>query len=201
MSDVIADMSMSLDGYIAEPDHSASRLHGWFFNGDTEVPTGNPGLSFRTTEESAGVLREALSDIGAIVGGRTYFDLAQGWGGAHPMGVPVYIVTHRPPPEDWPADNDNIRFVNDSVPNAIAQAQAAAGGKSVGLATPTVTREAYRAGLLTVLSINLIPIILGAGIPWFEGLADEPVVLDTPTVTAGDGVTHLSYRVPSRAER
>lgn len=71
----------------------------------------------------------------------------------------------------------------------------AAGAKAVGLATPTVTREAYRAGLLDVLSVNLVPIILGAGIPWFTGLADEPVALDTPTVIAGNGVTHLSYRV------
>jgi dihydrofolate reductase len=195
MGDVIADMSMSLDGYIADKDGRIDKLIGWFFSGDAEVPTPNPGVSFRTSEASAEVLRDALNNVGAIVGGRDYFDAAGGWGGAHPMGVPAFIVTHRPPPEGWPADNDAIRFVHDGVEKAIAQAQEAAGDKIVALATPTVTRAALEAGLLDGLSVNLVPILLGDGIPWFAGIADAPVELEGPKVVAGTGVTHLIYRV------
>jgi hypothetical protein len=75
-----------------------------------------------------------LNSVGAIVGGRDYFDAANGWGGAHPIGVPVVIVTHRPPPADWPADNDAIRFVSDGVESAIDQAKVATGDRSVALA-------------------------------------------------------------------
>jgi dihydrofolate reductase len=196
MGEVIADMSMSLDGFIADKQHRADMLFGWFFNGDAEVATPNPAVTFRPSEASAGVLREALASVGAIVGGRTYFDLANGWGGRHPMGVPTFIVTHRPPPEDWPADNDAIRFVHDGVESAIEQAKAAAGDKNVGLATPTVTRAAYAAGLLDGLSVNLVPVLLGDGIPWLAGISDEPVALEGPRVIPGDGVTHLYYRVP-----
>ena len=99
------------------------------------------------------------------------------------------------PPEDWPADNEWIRFVHDGVESAIAQAQEAAGGKTVALATPTVTRAAYAAGLLDGLSVNLVPVLLGEGIPWFAGISDDPVALEGPRIVAGNGVTHLNYGV------
>ena len=198
MGEVIADMSMSLDGFIADKEHRIDELVGWYFNGDAEVATPNPAVSFRTSEASADVIRDALANVGAIVGGRDYFDSANGWGGQHPMGVPAYIVTHRPPPEDWPADNDAIRFVHDGVESAIAQAKAAAGDKSVALATPTVTRAAYAAGLLDALSVNLVPVLLGEGIPWFAGISESPVALEGPRIVAGDGVTHLYYRVAKK---
>jgi len=192
----IADMSMSLDGYIADRDGRADRLFGWFFGGDTEVPTSDPGLTFRTSEGSAGVLRRALDSVGALVGGRRYFDQAEGWGGRPPMGVPMFIVTHRPPPADWPADNDRIHFVHDGIASAIAQAQEVAGDKTVGLATPTVTRLAYEAGLLDGLSVNVVPVLFGGGTPWFAGMAAD---LELTETVAGDHVTHLSYRVVKRA--
>jgi dihydrofolate reductase len=195
MGDVIADMSMSLDGFIAGKDGRIDKLVGWYFNGDAEVPTANPGVSFRTSEPSAEVIRDALENVGAIVGGRDYFDAANGWGGAHPMGVPAFIVTHRPPPEDWPADNDNIRFVYDGVERAVEEAKAVAGEKSVALATPTVTRAAHAAGLLDAISVNLVPVVLGEGVPWLAGIADAPVTLEGPAIVAGTGVTHLTYRV------
>jgi dihydrofolate reductase len=195
MGEVIADMSMSLDGFIADTEHRIDKLIGWYFNGDAEVATPNPAVTFRPSEASADVIRDALASVGAIVGGRHYFDSANGWGGRHPMGVPTFIVTHRPPPADWPADNDAIRFVRDGVESAIEQARAAAGDKTVALATPTVTRAAYAAGLLDGLSVNLVPVLLGDGIPWFAGISDEPVGLEGPRVVAGNGVTHLHYRV------
>jgi dihydrofolate reductase len=199
MGQVIADMSMSLDGFIADKEDRADMLFGWYFNGDAEVATPNPAVTFRPSEASAEVIRDALARVGAIVGGRRYFDLANGWGGQHPMGVPTFVVTHRPPPDDWPADNEAIRFVHDGVESAIEQAKAAAGDKTVALATPTVTRAAYKAGLLDGLSVHLVPVLLGDGIPWFAGISDEPVALEGPRVVAGHGVTHLHYRVPKES--
>lgn len=189
MTKLIADMSMSLDGYIAKPDDDVTPLHGWFVNGDIEVAPGSP---FKTSENSAKLLREALDSIGAILGGRRYFDLAEGWGGRHPMGVPVYILTHQPP-ADWPADS-TIHFVTDGLRSAIRQARAAAGGKDIGIATPSVVRQCLEAGLLDELQVNLIPVVLGEGLPFFGGIARE-VTLADPEVIEGRGVTHLRYRV------
>jgi dihydrofolate reductase len=189
MTKLIADMSMSLDGRVADTGDDISRLTRWFFDGDTEVA---PGAPFKTSENSAQLLREALGSVGAIIGGRRYFDLAAGWGGRHPMGVPVYILTHEPP-ADWPADS-TIHFVTDGLESAVAQAREAAGGRDIGVATPGAVRQCLDAGLLDELQVNLIPVVLGKGVPFFDGIARE-VSLEGPQVIEGMGVTHLRYRV------
>ena len=186
MTKLIADMSMSLDGKIATPDDDISRLVRWFFAGDTEVGP------FRVSKGSAALLTEAFESVGALIGGRRYFDLAQGWGGRHPMGVPVYILTHEPP-ADWPADS-SIKFVTDGVESAVEQARAAAGGKDVGIATPGVVRQCLDAGLLDELQVNLVPVVLGEGLPYFEGIVGA-VELEGPEIVEGAGVVHLRYRV------
>jgi dihydrofolate reductase len=193
MSQVIADMSMSLDGYVADPDDGVDQLFGWFFGGDVEVPTATPGVSFRAHPPSAEMLRDALQGVGALISGRRNFDLVAGWGGAHPMGVPVYIVTHQAP-DGWPADGP-MRFVTDGIESAVAQAKVAADGKIVGVATPTITQQCLDAGLLDAIHINLVPVLLGKGIPFFANLASAPVALDDPEIVESQGVTHLTYRV------
>jgi dihydrofolate reductase len=189
MTKLIADMSMSLDGRVATLDDDAGRLHRWFFDGDTEVL---PGAPFRTSANSARLLREAFGGVGAIIGGRRYFDLADGWGGRHPMGVPTYILTHRPP-ADWPADS-TIHFVTDGLEHAITQAREAAAGKDIGIATPGTVRQCLDAGVLDEIQINLIGVVLGDGVPFFDGIAHE-VSFEGPRVIEGNGVTHLRYRV------
>ena len=163
MTKLIADMSMSLDGKIATPDDDIAPLAQWFFSGDTEVGP------FRVSEASAKLLGEAMESVGALIGGRRYFDLAEGWGGRHPMGVPVYILTHEPP-ADWPCDS-TIRFVTDGLESAVAQATEAAGGKDIGIATPGVVRQCLEAGLLDELQINVVPLVLGEGLSYFDGIA------------------------------
>jgi dihydrofolate reductase len=191
MPKLIADMSMSLDGQIATPDDDITPLVQWFFSGEVEVGP------FRVAESSAKLLSEAFESVGALIGGRRYFDLAQGWGGRHPMGVPVYIVTHEPP-ADWPSDS-TIHFVTDGLESAVAQATEAAGGKDVGVATPSLVRQCLDAGLLDELQINLVPIVLGQGRPYFEGI-ERHVALEGPEVIEGTGVTHLRYRVAKGVE-
>jgi dihydrofolate reductase len=195
MTKLIADMAMSIDGFVADPNDDASELFGWYFGGDVEVPTPKPGFSFMAPEPSARVLRDGISGIGAILGGRRYFDLAEGWGGYHPMGVPTFIVTHNVP-DGWPRPDSNVRFVTDGLDSAVAQAKAAAGpDKFVAVATPNVVRQLLDAGELDELHVNLVPVVLGAGVPFFAGLAKTPVRLDDPDVVESSGVTHLSYRV------
>ena len=55
-------------------------------------------------------------------------------------------------------------------------------------------RQCLDAGLLDELQINLIPVVLGDGVPFFDGIAGE-VSLEGPEVIEGKGVTHLRYRV------
>lgn len=78
---------------------------------------------------------------------------------------------------------------------AIAQAKAVAGDKDVSIASPSIAQQALNAGLLDVITVDLAPVLLGAGTPYFARLASTPVRLDDPEIRPGSRVTHLRYRV------
>jgi len=192
---VIADMAMSVDGFIATPDDQIDQLTGWYFAGDTEVA---PGIPFRTSAATAALLRDVMSRLGAVVGGRRYFDLANGWGGAHPTGAPVFIVTHSVP-EGWEHAAPSINFVTEGgIEAAVALAKEAAGDKDVAIATPSTVRQCIDAGLLDELSINIAPVLLGTGQRFFPGDDLGTIGLADPDVVQGIGVTHLRYRLNGR---
>ncbi|MFC0437164.1 dihydrofolate reductase family protein [Kutzneria buriramensis] len=194
MSEVIANMSMSLDGFIADANDGIEHVFGWYGSGDVTVPTAVEWATFRVSEASAGVIRHGQATIGALIGGRRLFDLTGGWGGTHPMGVPVFIVTHTEP-TDWPHPDAPFTFVTDGIESAVAQAKAAAGDRNVAVASPTIVRQCLDAGLLDAVQVDLVPVVLGKGIPFFGELAKSPVRLSDPTIVQGEGVTHLTYRV------
>src|SRR5215211_4104802 len=93
MATVIAGMSMSLDGFIAGPNDEVEHLFAWYGAGDVEVQTRRDDLGFRTDEQSAELLRDILSSVGAHICGRRQYEVAGAWGGSHPLGVPVFVVT------------------------------------------------------------------------------------------------------------
>jgi dihydrofolate reductase len=197
MAKVVADMSMSLDGFIADLSDGVEHVFGWYNNGDVTVPTADPRWTFHTSEASAGHLREALANIGALVCGRRLFDVAQGWGGSHPLGVPVFVVTHTVP-EGWPRDDAPFTFVTAGVESAVAQAKAVADKMLVAVASANIAQQCLNAGLLDGISVSLVPVLLGEGIRFFDHLMSAPVKLADPQVIEGRGVTHLYYRVAAR---
>jgi dihydrofolate reductase len=187
---------MSLDGYIADTSHGGfEHLFQWYGNGDVEIPTATPGMTFRTSAASAKHVRELTERTGALVVGRRLFDMTNGWGGRHPMDVPVVVVTHHVP-EGWEREGDSFVFVTDGIEAAIARAKALAGDKEVGVNGGTIATQVLEAGLLDEVHVDLVPVLLGDGIPLFANLRIAPLDLEGPTrVVQGNGVTHLAYRV------
>jgi hypothetical protein len=59
MTKVVAIMSMSLDGYVADANDGVAEVFDWYFSGDVEVPTASPttGFTFRVSAPSAEHLR------------------------------------------------------------------------------------------------------------------------------------------------
>jgi dihydrofolate reductase len=80
------------------------------------------------------------------------------------------------------------------VESAVAQASEVAGDKNVGLAGPNIIQQCLNSGLLDELSIELVPVLLGEGIRFFDNLTISPIMFENPTLIEGDRVTHLSYR-------
>ena len=196
MTQVIAIMSMSLDGFVADLDDGVAEVFDWYVgSGDVEVRTGGAHpMTFSMSQASAAHVRGLTSGLGAVLTGRRTFDVAQGWGGQHGWG-PAFVMTHHVP-DGWPRPGSTVYFVTDGVKSAVARAKAAAGGKSVGVHGADVIRQCLAAGLLDELSIDVAAVLLGSGVRLFDQPhAGTSTVLGDPTVVQGVGVTHLRYPV------
>jgi len=195
MSKVVAIMSMSLDGYVADAKDGVAEVFGWYISsGDVEFHTGGADpMTFKVSAPSAEHLRRLWSELGAVPTGRRTFEVAHGWGGNHAWG-PAFVLTHKVP-AGWPRPGSTVRFVTDGIESAVKQAKAAAGGKSVAVHGPDTIRQCLDAGLLDELHVDLAAVLLGSGVRLFDRLAATPIVLGNPTVIQGVGVTHLRYPV------
>jgi dihydrofolate reductase len=194
MSKVVAIMSMSLDGYVADLNDGVAEVFDWYTSGDVEFQTGGSDpMTFKVSEPSAEHLRDLTSGLGAVLTGRRTFDKAEGWGGNHAWG-PAFVLTHHIP-EGWPRPNSTVHFVTNGIESAVNQAKAAAKGKSVGVHGADTIQQLLNAGLLDELNIDIAAVLLGSGVRLFDRLAGTPAVLGNPTVIRGVGVTHLRYSV------
>jgi dihydrofolate reductase len=184
MGNVVIDMSMSLDGYIAAPNDTPEqglgedgmRLHNWAFD--------DPSVF----EE---VFGDLMQETGAVIMGRRSYDNSiEAWGGKGPLGdVPCFVVTHRQlePP-------DPLFTVTDGIESALAKAQEAAGEKRIGLMGANLDQQFLAAGLVDEIRIHVIDVLLGGGRRLFDELPQR-IELEQTGVTQTGGVTHLEYRV------
>lgn len=197
MGKVIASASMSLDGYIAKADNTIGRLFDWLQSGDVECPTATPDITFHLTPESAEYWRQWTSQLGALICGRTLFDFTDGWNGRHTMDVPVIVVTHETPSAWIDAHPDApFTFVTDGVQAAVQQAQAIAGDRTVAVTAGTIARQCLELGLLDAVAVDLVPVVMGEGRPFFGQLSLDDVPLGNPTVCIpSDRVVHLTFPV------
>jgi dihydrofolate reductase len=197
MGKVVSSASMSLDGFIANPDNTVGSLFDWYESGDIEVPTEVEELSFTLTPQSAEYWRAWTAGLGALVVGRELFDFTDGWRGTHPLGVPVVVLTHEPPTDWHYSGAENFSFVTEGIEAAVALAQQVAGEKSVGIAAGTIARQCLEVGLLDEVAVDLVPMVMGRGRPYFGELTDgQPHLLGDPTtLIQGERVTHLVFPV------
>ena len=202
MGKVATGFSMSLDGFIAGPNdgpgqplgEGGERLFEWFSAGDTEYGLPGTEMVFRVSQQSAEMLREAHAGMGAFVTGRRTFDLANGWGGSPPLGVPTFVVTHAVP-DEWVYEGSPFTFVTDGVEGAVEKARAVAGDRDVAVGAASIAQQCIRAGLLDEVHVDLVPVLLGDGVRLFEHLGAGPIELENTRVLEGAGATHLTFRV------
>ena len=192
MGKVYSHMTMSLDGFIADPSDQVAELFEWYQAGDVTIPSANESVTFKVDDAGAALVRDFTTRIGALVSGRRLFDIAKGWGDRHPVGAPVVVVTHRPPEDadQWP----RTTFV-DGVQAAITRAKKIAGEKDVCIASANVTQQALRLGVVDEVCVSLVPVLFGEGIPYFARLDREHLLLDDPVVLQGRRALHLRYPV------
>ena len=166
MGKVTVNISMSLDGFITDPDaavgtplegHDPGRLHNWMFDAKTDA--------------DAAIVDQMYSSTGAVLIGKRMFDVGfEPWGDPPPFRMPVFVVTHEER-EPLPMQAGTTYNFVTGTRAALEQARAAAGDKNVGIwGGANIIREYLEAGLLDEMHIHLVPVLLGAGVRLFEDL-------------------------------
>jgi dihydrofolate reductase len=199
MTRIIADISLSLDGFVTGPDPGPGNglgtggeaLHTWAFSDDPDDQR---------------LVQEATARSGAVVLGRRLFDIVDapdGWDdevgyGAGQVGKPPFVVVTSSPPESVRLTDLDWTFVTTGMADAVAaareRAEAASGDRDVVLMGGGASvGSAVAAGLVDVLSLHLAPVVLGGGTPLFTG--GSPRTLVQRGVLATSTATHLTYDV------
>lgn len=194
MSKVTAGFSMSLDGYVADANDGVENVFKWYSTGNTDAEYTIGDATFTMSAEGAAYIKEAGQVAGVLVTARRTFDLANAWGGRHPMDVPMVVVTHRIPEEWVDRKGSPFTFVTEGVRKAIEIAREIAGDKDVVVGAPSVTKQCLQLGLLDEIHIDLVPVVLGGGVRLFEA-GRVPVHLEVTAASGTPTVTHLTYRV------
>jgi len=194
MTKVIADITMSLDGFVTAPNAGPEAglgddgmpLHDWVFQGH-EI---DQALLAETTERS-----------GTVVMGRKLFDIVDspsGWNdnvgyGAHNVGRPPFFVVTHAPPLSRRLTNLDFTFVTGGVAAAIDQARAICPPNKdvVVMGGANVIAQALDAGLLDKLTLHVSPIVFGGGTPLFDGVARRQ--LRQTAVLVSPYATHITY--------
>lgn len=195
MTQVYADITMSLDGFITEPNVPAGnalgddpgRLHDWMF-----------GLS---TDGDVKVRDEIYARSGAVVIGKRMFHVGvEPWGDPPPFGMPVFVVTHERRDPMPMQGGTTYHFVTEGIDAALEQARAVADGKDVGVwGGGSLISGALRAGLLDEITIHLVPLLLGDGRRLFVDVDDRAIELKRTRTIETANATHLTFSVTPRA--
>ncbi len=194
MGVVYAELSMSLDGYIAGPNVSAELplgergelLHAWMLDGMSAAEQ-------QTFEE------DYFSAVGALIMGRRMVDVGIGpWGDNPTFHAPCFVVTNRPHDTIVKQGGTSYIFVTEGPSAALDWAKAAAGAQNILISGGAdVTRQFLNAGLLDQLRLHLVPVVLGSGTPLFAGVSPD-IQLTPVDVAIGMRATHLTYTAARR---
>ena len=178
---VVVQAAMSLDGFIAGPDHDMD----WVFD-------------YTTPEE----FPDIVAATGAMLSGRRSYDVGQrdagkpsgeAYGGA--WDGPVFVLTHEPP-----AQPGGVTFLSGDIGAAVAKARSAAGDKDLVIIGADVARQCLERGLVDELLLLLLPVMLGAGTPLYSPGGPARIDLEPISSRLAGAVTMLRYRV-RRGER
>lgn len=171
---VRAFLAVSLDGFIAGPHDELDWLpgHGDGGSADTFAPF--------------------FAEIGAILMGRRTFEVVSGFEGEWPYGeTPLLVATSRPLESRQPT----VRRVYGSIVEMIEEARRVARDRDVYIDGGTLFRSALEVDLVDEITLTIVPVLLGAGIPLFGGTERKKLSL-VSTRELGAGMVQLRYRFP-----
>jgi dihydrofolate reductase len=213
MAKVVFDVSVSVDGFLAGPNATLEQplgaggeaLHEWALA--TKRWREEHGLEGGEDGVDSDVIDEHVRSTGATVMGRRMFSGGEGpweddpnangwWGDDPPFHHPVFVLTHHPREALVLKGGTTFTFVTDGIDAAVALAREAAGEQDVAVAGgANAIQQCLHAGLVDEFQLHVAPVLLGAGVPLFDGGPAEPLRVVRSRVIESPGVAHLRYRV------
>lgn len=179
---ILVHVAMSLDGFIAGPGHDMS------WTGGAEYDTSSP------------LADEIARSTGVVLAGRGWYEVASADEGGAVAGIyggawsgPVLVLTHRP--EELAADAA-VEAVSD-LETALARAEELAGGRAVNILGANIARQVLALGRLDELIVQIVPVVLGAGVRLFGEAPTPRAKLERTHLGASGALTELCFRVAS----
>ncbi|SHF16321.1 Dihydrofolate reductase [Fodinibius roseus] len=173
-------IATSTDGFIAKPDGDIK----WLLRSEYE-DAANVGL----------VYAEFISTVDAIVMGRHSYEKVLTFDEWYYEGTEVIVLTTQDltPPEHL---TGKVRFES-ATPHEIAAKLAEEGKKHLYIDGGITIQRFLEAKLIDELTITVIPILLGSGIPLFGNKGNEQPLELIEVFTAASGTVQKRYRVKS----
>jgi dihydrofolate reductase len=153
-------------------------------------------------------LNEAIASawetrIGAEIMGRNKYrpttgpwptDGWQGWWSEEaPFHTPCFVLTHHEK-ETIKVGDTTFHFVSGTPADVLELARQAAGGLDIRLGGgPSTVNQFLAAGLVDYLHVIQIPVLLGRGVPLWNGLEGLHTRYAIESVTVPSGATHLFF--------
>jgi dihydrofolate reductase len=180
---VIVGATISLDGFINDQSGSVAALY--------------PDLETWVETEMG---KESIQTTGAVIMGRNTFNMSEDpdwFAGNYEYQAPIFVLTHHAP-KKHPKETEQLTFtfVTDGLESAIRQAKEAAGEKDINIiGAASTTQQCLRAGLADELHVDIMPVLLGGGLRFFEHLEESQIHLERiKVVEMPSGRTHLRFR-------
>jgi dihydrofolate reductase len=191
---VTANLSISLDGFVAGPNQSleeplgegGENLHDWMF----QQPEANKSIVEQILAPRAYIMGRNM--FGPIRGDWPDDEWRGWWGEDPPYHAPVFVLTHYPREPIEMSGGTTFHFVTTGIDDALTRARDAAGTGRVSIAGgASAVRQYLAAGHIDRIIISIAPIMLGGGERVFEGIDD--LKLKPVDVLANELATHITY--------
>ena len=173
-------MGCSFDGFIAGPDHDISWLE------DNYQATGD-----LTPDPDVLTFEKFMSEIGAMLMGRSTYGIVERFGQWHYGNTPVLVATHRP----LEPMADTIQTAAGSIETLIGMTKDMADGKDVYVDGGDLVRQALNAGLLDEITVTFLPVLLGKGIRLFDDLVSRTKLQFVSHCSHKGGLIQVTARV------
>ncbi len=164
-------IAASLDGFIATRDH---------------------GLSWLDIVKSEGEdygYADFMSSVDCLLIGRNTYETVRGFRAWPYEGKKVLVLTHRP----FAPIRDEIQASGALKP--ILQKLAESGIQRVYLDGGATARQGLTEGVVTDLTVSIIPILLGGGVPLFGEVGVESLLRNLGAKSFSSGLVQVSYEI------